>query len=239
LIKDVSKVYNGVKLFEKGKGFPAQTEKTMEEKPFVNESNSKPKGKNWLPLMRGSLMNRYVNNWDNNYWVNYGEWLAAPRNPEIFTAEEKIIIRQTGDSIIATIIGKDIICRNNLHIVVFQKTNHKLLLGIINSKLTNYYYYQINPERGEALAEVKKNHVEQLPIPIFTKNNLEYQADIIKHVDILLKLNEELKAIKLQTQIEQHKQRIQHSEDKINQLVYELYELSDEEIAIVENSLIK
>lgn len=36
--------------------------------------------------------------------------------------------------------------------------------------------------------------------------------------------------------IEQAKQRIQHSEDKINQLAYELYELTPEEIAIIENS---
>ena len=51
---------------------------------------------------------------------------------------------------------------------------------------------------------------------------------------LLLKLNEELKEIKLQTKIDQVKQRIEHSEEKINQLVYELYELTPEEIAIVE-----
>jgi hypothetical protein len=39
---------------------------------------------------------------------------------------------------------------------------------------------------------------------------------------------------KLQTKIEQTKQRIEFSEDKINQLVYELYELTAAEIKIVE-----
>ena len=39
---------------------------------------------------------------------------------------------------------------------------------------------------------------------------------------------------KLQTKIDQIKQRIEHAEDKINQLVYELYELTPEEIAIIE-----
>ncbi len=32
------------------------------------------------------------------------------------------------------------------------------------------------------------------------------------------------------------KQRIEHSEEKINQLVYELYNLTEKEIAIIENS---
>lgn len=91
---DISKVYNGVKPFEKGKGFPAQTTEILETKPFVKENQSKPKGKFWLPLMRGSLMNRYTNIWSENSWIQYGKWLAAPRDPEIFEAEEKIVIRQ-------------------------------------------------------------------------------------------------------------------------------------------------
>ena len=78
--------------------------------------------------------------------------------------------------------------------------------------------------------------MEQLPIPIFSNNNLEFQAEIIKHVNILLKLNEELKTEKLQTKIEQLKQRIAHSEDKINKLVYEWYELTSEEIKIIEEA---
>lgn len=224
----------GVKPFQVGKGVPKQTIGIVENKPYVVENSTKPKGKYWLPLLRGSLINRYLNSWNNNSWIEYGEWLAEPRNPEIFHAKEKIVIRQTGDSIISTIIGENIICRNNLHVVISNKLNHKLLLGVLNSKLTNFYYYQINPEKGEALAEVKKNHVEQLPVPNFMDNNLEYQAEIIKHVDLLLKLNEEIKEIKLQTKIDQVKQRIEHSEEKINRLIYDLYELTHEEIAIIE-----
>ena len=55
-------------------------------------------------------------------------------------------------------------------------------------------------------------------------------------MELLLNLNEEIKEVKLQTKIDQIKQRIEHSEDKINQLVYELYELTEDEIKIVEES---
>lgn len=234
-IQDVSTVYNGVKPFEKGKGNPTQTAEIMQTKPYLAENQPKPKkGKNWLPLLRGSLMNRYTNFWKENSWIDYGKWLAAPRNSEIFEAEEKIIVRQTGDRIIATLIGANIICRNNLHVIISNEINHKLILGILNSKLTDFFYFQINPERGEALAEVKKQHVEQLPIP---KNISEkQQTEIIKLVEQLLQLNQELQQTSLSDKAEQLKHRIGHVEDKINQIVYELYELTREEIKLIENS---
>ena len=188
----------------------------MEEKPFVKEG-IKP-GKEWLPLLRGSLMNRYVNLWDNNYWILYGEWLAAPRNPAIFEAKEKIIVRQTGDSIIATIIGSKIICRDNLHICI-AKTNvtPQFVLGLLNSKLMNYVYGYINPERGEALAQVKKNHVEQLPIAIGN------EASIVNLVDTIL--NQKKDNPQADTSA---------LENEINKQVYHLYGLTYDEVLIVD-----
>jgi hypothetical protein len=105
-----------VKPFEKGKGTPPQSVKIMREKPYVVEG-AKP-GSEWSPLLRGSLIHRYINKWDNDYWIKYGKWLAAPRDPSVFIASEKLVIRQTGDSIIATYIRSGIICRDNLHIII-------------------------------------------------------------------------------------------------------------------------
>lgn len=68
------------------------------------------------------------------------------------------------------------------------------------------------------------------------KTEVEQQNEIIKHVTLLLKLNKELQEEKLQTKIEQIKQRIAHSEEKINELVYELYDFKDAEIKIIEEA---
>lgn len=73
--------------------------------------------------------------------------------------------------------------------------------------------------------------LRDLPVPEAPTNK---RNDIIKHVDFLLKLNEEIKEVKLQVKAEQIKQRIEHSEEKINQLVYELYDLTEVEIKIVD-----
>lgn len=233
-IKDVCFSNVGVKPFQVGKGRPKQTREIVDSKPYVKVNQSKPLGKNWLPLMRGSLMNKYQNRWNYNSWIQYGEWLAEPKDSKIFEAEEKIIVRQTGDSIIATIIGKNIIARDNLHIIISNSLSHKFILGILNSKLTDFYYYQINPERGEVLAQVKKSHVEQLPLPKINEKNLQSHNQIISYVDQLLQLNKDLQNEHLQSNKVHIESRIKYCESKINELVYQLYELTEEEINIVE-----
>jgi hypothetical protein len=216
---DLYRIYNGVKPFEKGKGTPPQTEKTMKEKPYVKEG-PKP-GKDWKPLMRGSLMTKYVSFWDDNYWILYGEWLAAPRRHEIFDAKEKIIIRQTGDSLVATIIGSGIICRDNLHICIpNSNADSKYILGLINSKLMNFIYSFINPETGEALAQVKKKHVELLPMKTCL---LSQQQPIIALVDKILA------AKKADPRADTGAW-----EAEIDFLVYKLYGLSYDEVLVVD-----
>ena len=218
-LSDFFDIYNGVKPFEKGKGKPAQTAETMKTKPFVKEGE-KP-SEEWSPLLRGSLIGRYENKWNNNYWILYGEWLAAPRDKKIFDAPQKIVVRQTGDSIIATEIGSGIICRDNLHICIPRENiNLSFALGLMNSKLTDFYYEFINPEKGEALAQVKKDHVVQLPIP---QTTAEQQKPIIDLVDKILS------AKKANPQADTSKE-----EAEIDRLVYALYGLSEDEIKVVE-----
>lgn len=231
-------VFNGIKPFEKGKGTPPQTAAIMETQPYVVEG--KKPAKEWKPLLRGSLIQRYKLLWDNDYWVLYGEWLAAPRDPAIFAAPRKIVIRQTGDSLIATTVGSGFIARNNLHILLLKNNNYSLdyLLGVINSRLLNFAYGVINPERGEPLAEVKKKHVEILPIlPIdFGRREQKELHDRIALLAAqLVDLNE--KSLKTKTPSESTilERKINANEREIDDLVYTLYGLTQKEIEIVEN----
>lgn len=238
-LNDISISTVGTKPFQKGKGKPKQTEEIVKTKPFVKENQPKPDGENWLPLLRGSLMHKYENRWNNDSWIQYGEWLAEPRNPKFFDAKEKIIIRQTSDRIIATIIGKDIICRNNLHILISNKISHQFILGVLNSKLTDFYYYQINPEQGEVLAEVKKMHVEQLPIPILTKSNQETHDAIVNLVEQMLQTKQQQQTAVTERDKIYLDEKCQRIDQQINHLVYDLYGLSQSEIDLIEQSLVK
>jgi hypothetical protein len=95
----------------------------------------------------------------------------------------------------------------------------------------NWYYQILNPEKGETLAEVKKTNVAKLPIKIADTKNYN---SILKLVDQLLKLNAEKSATRLPSTINQFDEKIAYCEDKINQIIYQLYDLTEEEIAVVE-----
>lgn len=224
-LKEFANVFNGVKPFEKGKGMPPQTAQIMLEKPYVVKGK-KPTGNDWKPLLRGSLINRYAILWNNDSWIKYGEWLAAPRDPMIFEAPEKIYVRQTGDSIMAVYGQSGFVARDNLHIILPKKsTNIFFLLGILNSKLIDFAYFFINPEKGEVLAQVKKNHVEELLFPKVLENDLQKQIEqLVRQI--------------LSAKAEDASADTTDIERKIDKLIYEIYSLTPEEIAIVEQAIV-
>jgi len=241
-LQELCKAYNGSKPFEKGKGNPPQTEKTMKEKPFVKDGPCP--GKQWSPLLRGSLIQKYSILWKQNYWILYGPWLAAPRNPSIFESPLKIMVRQTGDSIIATLVEKGFIARDNLHILILKEASLydlHYILGLMNSKLFDFVYAFINPEKGEALAQVKKRHVEQLPIRIIDFSNptdRQRHDRMVQLVQRMLDLHKSLAAARTPDEKTAIQRQITTTDKQIDKLVYELYNLTDDEISIVEGSAV-
>ncbi len=231
------KITQGTKPFQVGKGKPPQTRKTVDDKTFVSKINI---DNSYRPLLRGSLMNRYEIIWNNDYFILFGDWLAEPRYSAEFDAKEKIIIRQTGDHLNATLDSRQFIVRDNLYTIVSKKTeiNLKYILGLINSKFLNWYYQNIiNPEKGEALAQVKRGHIALLPIKeinLRDDSEIVLQNKIISLVDQLLQLNQQKRQIKLESALNQIKSKIDYCEGRINEIVYELYGLTEEEIKIVE-----
>jgi hypothetical protein len=221
-LKKIMIIKNGVKPYELGKGNPKQTKKILSEKPFTKKH--KVNG-TFVPLVGGSDFYRYILKWNNDNYISYGPWLAAPRDAEIFKKDNKIIVRQTSDSLVATIIGKGFVMRNNTHILLADNSNFnlKLILALLNSKLFDFIYWAINPEKGEALAEVKAMHLYQLPIKQQISSFVEVQVESL--VDQIL------------TEKKQNSfADTSDLEAEIDQLVYRLYDLTEEEIEIIENS---
>lgn len=211
----------GLKPYQKGKGKPKQTESDVKGRIF--DATSKL-GDDYFKLLRGSDINKYTTNWTSGVWLKYGDHIAEPRYTANFFDDEKIVVRQTSDKLIATIDTEKYLCMNNLHVITKLKegkeVSFKFFLGIINSKLLDFYYTLLNPEKGEALAEVKKENLSKLPINI-TDNKL--QNKIIELVDkVLSKKQKDTKADTTDL------------ENQIDQLVYQLYGLTEEEIKIVE-----
>ena len=220
-IKDCFEIKNGVKPYEIGKGHPPQTKKILDEKPYTSETKLND---TFQPLIGGRYFNKYVILWNNDFWISYGKWLAAPREESIFKAEGKLIIRQTSDRVIATLIGSGFIMRDNTHVILKkdEQFNLKYLLGILNSKLIDFVYTGINPEKGEALAQVKAFHLGMLP---FYPISAQEQIPFVQIVDEILTAKKG-----------DRNADTSELEKAIDDLVYQLYGLTEEEIKIVEGA---
>jgi hypothetical protein len=106
---------------------------------------------------------------------------------------------------------------------VFLPSNNKALLAVLNSKVVWYFLKSICVIRSGGYIEVKPQYFEQIPIP-----NIEAKTQTE-----LTELTE--KAIREKNNNQQAD--IATIETQIDQLVYKLYDLTDEEIAIIENSV--
>jgi hypothetical protein len=225
----------GIKPYQVGKGKPKQTKSDVENRIF--DSNIK-KDKFYKQYLRGSDINQYYLDSKTFRFIKYGEWLAEPRPAAKFDAKIKIFMRQTGDSLIATLDDQKLLCLNNMHVLVpksdIKEVDLKCILGIINSKLLNWIYQNRNPEKGEALAEVKKTNVAQLPIKILNEIPNNTKDEICSIVDQLLKINKQMSTAKIPSQIDQLKNRIDFLRAKVDNHVYQLYDLDHEEINQIE-----
>jgi len=225
----------GIKPYQKGKGYPKQSEKIVKNRVF---DSNKRIDNNYKPYLIGKDIDRYSVNYSNSRFIKYGKWLAEPR----FTApfeKEKIVIRQTSDVIRAVIDSKNYYNLNNIYNIEITNNHYdyKYLLGILNSSLMVYVYQKIVPEKGRVFAEIKKVNLDKIPIfPI----ELSVKAEKAKHDKLVLFVDKmlELKQKEANEKNQQIKtmisRQIEGVDKAIDTAVYELYNLTEDEIKVVE-----
>jgi adenine-specific DNA-methyltransferase len=101
--------------------------------------------------------------------------------------------------------------------------NLKILLAILNSRLSEWYFNQISTTTGMGTNRWKKYKIELLPIKIPTNEIESDLEDLVNRIIAIKKESNEPYFNLLASQIDL--------------LVYKLYGLTDEEIEIVESSI--
>ena len=171
-------------------------------------------------------------------WLNEKKFLKKNIGKDIAKYERIATQRITGVDeklrIVATIIEPKAYfadSTNSIYLTEGSDYDLKYLLGLLNSTLFQWRFKLTSTNNN-----VGTNELLALPIREIDFSNLSERnqhKEIVKYVTQLLTLNEEKQSIRLQSKLEQLNTRIAHCEDKINQLVYGLYNLSPEEIKVV------
>ena len=125
-------------------------------------------------------------------------------------------------------------CVNTAYII---PKDDKYLLAILNSNLIQFLYLKISSAiRGGYLRFIRQ-YLEVLPIKTIDEQNKSEKAlhdEIVKLVETMLQIQQQKQSSTLPEQVQQLEQRIAYTDDKINEKVYALYGLSEEEIKVVE-----
>jgi len=111
------------------------------------------------------------------------------------------------------------------------------LCGLLNSHLLDFYFKQVSTTFHGGYFAANKQYIEQLPIfPIdFSDPADKARHDrMVKLVEQMLSLHKQLAAAKTLDEKTRIQRQIDSTDYQIDQLVYELYDLTEKEIQIVE-----
>ena len=292
----ISKIKNNQKLadfFEVSQGLiPYDKYRGHDEYTIKNRiwhSNVK-KDETYKKELKGEDVKQYLLNWNNELWISYGEWLAAPRERKFFV-NKRILIREiTKDKLFACYTEEEFYNTPSLINVINEKDilELKYILTIINSKLLGWYHNKTSPKANKGLfPKILVNDVRNLPL---VNIPLEKQQPFIEKADKMLSLNrelqdlsqkfqrmllrkfdleklstklqewylldfsdfiKELKRLKVKLSLSQESEweeyfleekskaiavdsEIKNTDKEIDSMVYRLYDLTDEEIKIIE-----
>jgi type I restriction-modification system DNA methylase subunit len=82
--------------------------------------------------------------------------------------QEKILVRRTGDYVLAAVDQQRYYASNNFFLVLPRRSSSLDLDGLcalLNSKLMTWYFRTIAPRRGRVFAEIKIKHLNTFPLP--------------------------------------------------------------------------
>jgi hypothetical protein len=191
--------------------------------------NGEKENANDIPFIKGGDIQKYAISFSNNYlrynWqIFLNEHDTFRFSKDLMENVPKIIYRQTSNKIVAAIDYHQNFNDKTVHIIVNNDENTfdlKAILAMLNSKLLNYFFQAFKEEEGRAFAQVKTVDIKNLP---FIAPSSKIQTELIVIVNQILdqkSANPNADTSEL--------------ENQIDQLVYQLYDLTEEEIKIVEN----
>jgi hypothetical protein len=218
-LEEIADFTLGITPYDKYKG---HSKELIENKVFHSDVKLSDKYK---PLIKGeNIVPYYVDEKENGY-IKYGSWLGAPREERFFT-EPRVIVRQivsgkppkiyagyTDKPLYFTQIGFSIIPKSD--ITVFELT------ALLNSKLMNFYHkYLFLDIEKELFQKILIENCKLFPCRAFKDFNSV--KTIIEKIIKTKSSNAEADTTEFET--------------NLDKMIYELYELTEEEIKIIENN---
>ena len=204
-------------------------------------------GDDYLPELAGTDVERYKINRKRGQWIKYGPWLHDYRTMD-WLQGPRILVREIAGKPpyqIHACYTEETYCNYktilNVNPSVATEFSMKYLVGLLNSRLLSFLYpYMSNKMVTRSFPRLSVGDLRKLPIRTIDLSDPTDKArhdQMVELVEQMLNLNKQLAEAKVPQTKTVLQRQIETTDRQIDQLVYELYCLTDEEIKIVEKNL--
>lgn len=167
--------------------------------------------KDYLPIYKGTNILPYRMTEPNFYLKFEPEKLQQVAKNNLYFSNEKIIYKFISNKLTFAYDNKQYLTLNSANILIpmFDNISLKAVLGFLNSKVFNYLHNILFDTH-----KILRSNIETLPFPILTEdanNHLLYLVDKIIYNDDY------------------------HTDNEINDTIYQLFNLNNQEIDIINN----
>jgi hypothetical protein len=229
----------GLTPYDKAKGHsPAEIEGRVFHSPVA-------KGKDWKPILEGADVSRYHVRWGGKEMIKYGPWLGAPRDPRFFS-DPRIVVRQiisgkppriyagySEDELYNSQVAFNLLPRRG------GKQAIKSILAILCSRLMTWYHRNRFLDLNKTtFQKILIQDARQFPvIDLFQGAKLTPTSiELAAKTDRMISLTTAARSTTSDAERAALQNAIRKTDRDIDHLVYQLYGLTPEEIALVEGT---
>jgi type I restriction-modification system DNA methylase subunit len=223
-LKEIADVKCGLGAYGKHKGIPPQTESMIRNRIYHSYQK---KGTDWFEYIEGEDVQRFHLSWRNKEYLKWGKHLREPRNNWDLFSSPRILVRQIPSKLpycINACYTEDVILndRNSMN-VIYITENPIFVLGVLNSKAISFWFaYKFGKLQRGIFPQFKINELASFPIPRATDSEQKRIATLVDRI--------------LLAKAKDPDADTTSDERRIDELVYKLYDLTPEEIAMVDGS---
>ena len=164
------------------------------------------------------------------------ERYANAGRPEWFDAP-KLLVRRTGDFVMAAIDKSKRYASNNFFVVVPKSGaagQLEFLCGLLNSHFVTWLFRTIEPRKGRVFAEIKIKHLSTFPIP---KAEQAGRDKLVLLVEKIMETRQQSAGAVTDGEHDFYRNKYDALDRQMNALIHQLYGLTAREIQTIESEI--
>lgn len=202
----------------------------------ISEITERRKNQRQIEILRGRSVLRY--SLARTYYFEFKPDNITGRTVDRkkLGVNEKVLLRKTGYPLFATYDNSGIYPEQSLYFLFNNRSDNSLkyIAAILNSKLFQFFYINRLVTNRDSTPQIKKIDLDRFPLYVCEGTDKQSHDSIVKDVDHLLRLYEQKSVLLLSQQSRHIEREIDHYEKQINAIVYQIYDLTKDEIDLVD-----